>query len=134
MWEVIKLVIGRLSNDAQLPRHSDFNVVHWFLEGDSDIRSSNALEDTLTEFKVPGLEIDWACVAWDADLHLNKEQPAWQRFQLRSGTQWQNINKVNKPRVPHQCISCPPHPSMPRHGNRSPRWRSWCTAGRDTQA
>ncbi|WP_440408069.1 DNA/RNA helicase domain-containing protein [Prevotella sp.] len=29
--------------------------------------SFNALEDTLTEFKVQGLEIDWACVAWDAD-------------------------------------------------------------------
>ena len=55
------------------------DFVHWFLEDDSDIRSSNALEDTLTEFKVQGLEIDWACVAWDADLHLNKEHPAWQR-------------------------------------------------------
>ena len=69
------------------------DFVHWFLEDDSDIRSSNALEDTLTEFKVQGLEIDWACVAWDADLRLNKEQTAWQHFQLRSGTQWQKINK-----------------------------------------
>ena len=69
------------------------DFVHWFLEDDSDIRSSNALEDTLTEFKVQGLEIDWACVAWDADLRLNKEQTAWQHFQLRSGTKWQNINK-----------------------------------------
>ena len=40
-----------------------------------------------------GLEIDWACVAWDADLRLNKEQTEWQHFQLRSGTKWQNINK-----------------------------------------
>lgn len=69
------------------------DFVHWFLEDDSDIRSSNALEDTLTEFKVQGLEIDWACVAWDADLRLDKEQTAWQHFQLRSGTKWQNINK-----------------------------------------
>ena len=69
------------------------DFVHWFLEDDSDIRSSNALEDTLTEFKVQGLEIDWACVAWDADLRLNNEQTRWQHFQLRSGTKWQNINK-----------------------------------------
>lgn len=69
------------------------DFVHWFLENDTDIRSSNALEDTLTEFKVQGLEIDWACVAWDADLRLNKEQTAWQHHQLRSGTKWQNINK-----------------------------------------
>ena len=69
------------------------DFVHWFLEDDSDIRSSNALEDTLTEFKVQGLEIDWACIAWDADLRLNKEQTSWQHLQLRSGTKWQNINK-----------------------------------------
>lgn len=69
------------------------DFVHWFLEDDTDIRSSNALEDTLTEFKVQGLEIDWACVAWDADLRLNENQTAWQHYQLRSGTRWQNINK-----------------------------------------
>lgn len=69
------------------------DFVHWFLEDDSDIRSSNALEDTLTEFKVQGLEIDWACVAWDADLRLNKGKKSWSHHQLRSGTQWQNINK-----------------------------------------
>lgn len=69
------------------------DFVHWFLEDESDIRSSNALEDTLTEFKVQGLEIDWACVAWDADLRLNKDHTKWEHYQLRSGTKWQNINK-----------------------------------------
>lgn len=69
------------------------DFVHWFLEEDTDIRSSNALEDTLTEFKVQGLEIDWACVAWDADLRLNDDHTKWKHYQLRSGTKWQNINK-----------------------------------------
>lgn len=69
------------------------DFVHWFLEDASDIRSSNALEDTLTEFKVQGLEIDWACVAWDADLRLDKNHTKWEHYQLRSGTKWQNINK-----------------------------------------
>lgn len=69
------------------------DFVHWFLEDSSDIRSSNSLEDTLTEFKVQGLEVDWACVAWDADLRLNSQQTKWSHHQLRSGTQWQNINK-----------------------------------------
>lgn len=73
------------------------DFVHWFLKDDSDIRSSNCLEDTLTEFKVQGLEIDWACVTWDADLRLSKDGMSWQHFQLRSGTQWQKINKeINK--------------------------------------
>lgn len=69
------------------------NFVHWFLEPATDIRSSNALEDTLTEFKVQGLEIDWACVVWDADLRFNKDANKWSHHQLRSGTNWQNINK-----------------------------------------
>lgn len=69
------------------------DFVHWFLEDENDIRSSNALEDTLTEFKVQGLEIDWACVAWDADLRLNNKHTQWKHCQLRSGTKWQNINK-----------------------------------------
>ena len=53
------------------------NFVHWFLEDDTDIRSSNCLEDTLTEFKVQGLEIDWACVKWDADLRLSDDGKSW---------------------------------------------------------
>jgi hypothetical protein len=73
------------------------NFIHWFLEDDTDIRSSNCLEDTLTEFEVQGLEIDWACVAWDADLRLSGDHKNWQHFQLRSGTKWQHINKeINK--------------------------------------
>ena len=69
------------------------DFVHWFLEDETDIRSSNCLEDTLTEFKVQGLEIDWACVAWDADLRISADFTQWQHYQLRSGTKWQNINK-----------------------------------------
>ncbi len=69
------------------------DFVHWFLEEDKDVRSSNALEDTLTEFKVQGLEIDWACVAWDADLRLNTNRKEWQHYQLRDGTSWQQIKQ-----------------------------------------
>lgn len=68
------------------------NFVHWFLAEDGDIRSSNALEDTLTEFKVQGLEIDWACVAWDADLRLDKYHRKWTHHKLQGGEKWQNIN------------------------------------------
>lgn len=69
------------------------DFVHWFLDDDCDIRSSNALEDTLTEFEVQGLEIDWSCVIWDADLRLNPSAAQWQHYQLRGGSTWQNINK-----------------------------------------
>ena len=69
------------------------NFVHWFLEDSQDFRSSDTLEDALTEFEVQGLEIDWACVAWDADLRLSEDKRTWEHFQLRGGDKWQNINK-----------------------------------------
>lgn len=68
------------------------NFVHWFLSESGDVRSSNALEDTLTEFKVQGLEIDWACVAWDADLRLDNTHRKWSHHKLQGGEKWQNIN------------------------------------------
>ena len=69
------------------------NFVHWFLQDSQDIRSSDTLEDALTEFEVQGLEIDWACVAWDADLRLSEDKHSWEHFQLRGGDKWQNIKK-----------------------------------------
>ena len=68
------------------------DFVEWFLADDDDIRSSNRLEDTLTEFKVQGLEIDWACIAWDADMRLSADHQQWEHWELRSGTRWQHIN------------------------------------------
>ncbi len=73
------------------------DFVQWFLAEDSDVRSSNFLEDTLTEFKVQGLEIDWACIAWDADLRLDAKGECWEHFQLKGGAKWQRIVKeVNR--------------------------------------
>lgn len=58
----------------------------WFLNDESDIRSSYYLELTATEYKVQGLEIDLACICWDADLRRNKN--GWE-FKNFSGTNWQ---------------------------------------------
>lgn len=74
------------------------DFVEWFLAGDDDIRSSNRLEDTLTEFKVQGLEIDWACIAWDADMRLSSDHKEWEHWELRSGTRWQHINSTVRQR------------------------------------
>lgn len=62
---------------------------NWFLNGKEDIRSSYFLEDVATEFDIQGLEIDWACVAWDADLRHNGN--AWIHKSFR-GTAWQDVN------------------------------------------
>jgi hypothetical protein len=69
----------------------DVNPVHWFLKGKDDVRSSYYLEDTVTEFQVQGLEVDWACVTWDADMRYTNH--GWHHTQFK-GSKWQNINKV----------------------------------------
>jgi hypothetical protein len=62
--------------------------IHWFLEGKNDVRSSYYLEDVATEFHVQGLELDWACITWDADLRHTGE--GWEHWSFR-GTKWQRI-------------------------------------------
>ncbi len=69
---------------------SPMDPIHWFLGGKEDVRSSYYLEDVATEFHVQGLELDWACVTWDADLRYTSK--GWETFQF-VGSKWQNINK-----------------------------------------
>jgi hypothetical protein len=62
--------------------------VHWFLKEADDIRSSWYLEDCATEFQVQGLELDWVCVTWDAD--LRHTESGWTHHDFR-GNKWLNI-------------------------------------------
>jgi hypothetical protein len=66
------------------------NPIHWFLNGKDDVRSSYYLEDVVTEFDIQGLELDWACVTWDADFRYTKEK--WDNWSFR-GNRWQRIKK-----------------------------------------
>lgn len=67
--------------------------VHWFLNDRSDTRSSYYLEDAATEFQVQGLELDWACVTWDADLRYTSA--GWSYHDFR-GDQWINVKNAAK--------------------------------------
>ena len=69
------------------------NPVHWFLADRDDVRSSFYLEDVCREFDVQGLELDWVCVTWDADLRYSDD--GWQHRSFR-GSKWQKIHKVEK--------------------------------------
>ena len=57
------------------------NPVHWFLNGKDDVRSSYYLEDVATEFHIQGLEVDWACVVWNADFRFTPQ--GWQHWSFR---------------------------------------------------
>lgn len=67
--------------------------VHWFLAGKKDIRSSYYLEDVATEFDIQGLELDWACVTWDADFRYGSE--TWSHHLFR-GEKWLKIKKAER--------------------------------------
>ncbi len=68
----------------------DENAVHWFLEDKTDIRSSNYLEDAATEIQVQGLELDYACVLWDADMRC--ENGRWAHYKFNGKNKWNPEN------------------------------------------
>jgi len=67
--------------------------IHWFLDDKDDVRSSYYLEDVATEFHVQGLELDWACVTWDADFRYSPR--GWESKSF-CGNRWNNINKEER--------------------------------------
>jgi hypothetical protein len=72
---------------------SPVDPIHWFLDGKEDVRSSYFLEDVVTEFQVQGLELDWACVVWDADFRYIKDR--WQHLSF-VGDHWNQIRKQER--------------------------------------
>ena len=68
----------------------DENAIHWFLEDKTDIRSSNYLEDAATEIQVQGLELDYVCVLWDADMRC--ENGSWTYHKFNGKDKWNPEN------------------------------------------
>lgn len=72
---------------------SPMDPIHWFLDEKDDVRSSYYLEDVATEFDIQGLELDWACVVWDADFRYTKNGWDYRSF---VGSKWNYIKKVER--------------------------------------
>lgn len=72
---------------------SPMDPIHWFLDGKEDVRSSYYLETVATEFHVQGLELDWACVTWDADFRYAKS--GWGHWSF-CGNRWNQIKKQER--------------------------------------
>lgn len=64
------------------------NPVHYFLGNRADTRSSFYLEDAASEFQVQGLELDWVCLTWDADLRFNQAEWGFHEFR---GSKWNRV-------------------------------------------
>jgi hypothetical protein len=85
------------SNAARLKPHGIFVKAKiepgkWFLASADDVRSSDMLEDAATEFDIQGLELDWACICWDANLRRCSGWEAW-RFK---GSRWESIGDPSR--------------------------------------
>ena len=72
---------------------SPIDPIHWFLDDKDDVRSSYYLEDVATEFHVQGLELDWACVTWDADFRFSESD--WEPYSF-VGNKWHNVKKEER--------------------------------------
>ncbi len=68
-----------------LPSGDEY-AVHWFLEDRVDTRSSNYLEDAATEIQVQGLELDYTCLLWDADVRCENNE--WKYYRFNGQTKW----------------------------------------------
>ena len=66
------------------------NAVHWFLDDKENTRSSNYLEDAATEIQVQGLELDYTCLLWDADMRY--ENGKWKFYRFNGQTKWVEQN------------------------------------------
>ena len=89
---VVSSKAERLKPDA-IDVKSPMDPIHWFLDGKEDVRSSYYLEDVATEFDIQGLELDWACVTWDADFRYSKK--GWEHWSF-CGDRWQHIRKEER--------------------------------------
>ena len=72
------------------------NAIHWFLDDKTNTKSSNYLEDAATEIQVQGLELDYVCLLWDADMRYDNGE--WRFYKFNGSTKWneQLSNTENK--------------------------------------
>lgn len=86
----------RLRHYGMFSLGQDFDQIGWFLGGKDSIESSFALEVAASEFKVQGLEIDYAIVGWDGDFMYGQTDGRFvcQNFSVSDG-RWAKIDGAN---------------------------------------
>ena len=89
------------SSDLRLRAHGiemstgfrrSFGFANWFLDDETDIRSSYYLEVAASEFECQGLELDWVGLCWGGDLTPSEDKSTWDYRKFR-GAVWQTVRK-----------------------------------------
>ncbi len=85
---------GRRLRPLGIDVKNEITAEDWFLNDKTDVRSSHYLELVATEFDIQGLEIDYACLAWDINFYFKNGEWGYQFFE---GTNWKKIiSEVDK--------------------------------------
>jgi Uncharacterized conserved protein (DUF2075) len=77
--------------------HADYPWEHWYLAGETDIRSSYQCEVFATEFEIQGLELDWIGVCWGGDCVWTPGK-GWEfrKLHLSAASKWNSIKNRDK--------------------------------------
>jgi hypothetical protein len=77
--------------------HAEYPWEHWYLAGESDLRSSYQCEVFATEFEIQGLELDWIGLCWGGDFIWNPRK-GWQLRKLfpSAVSKWNAIKNSDK--------------------------------------
>ena len=77
--------------------HAEYPWEHWYLAGETDIRSSYQCEVFATEFEIQGLELDWIGLCWGGDFVWN-ERKKWELRKLHPSaiSKWNPIKNPEK--------------------------------------
>ncbi|EFY07723.1 DNA/RNA helicase domain-containing protein [Succinatimonas hippei] len=67
----------------------DIEIEKWFLNGKNDVNSSYFMEVAASEFKIQGLEVDYAVVVWEADYRYMCGKFTYNNF---IGSSWVKVN------------------------------------------
>jgi hypothetical protein len=59
------------------------------------VGSSYFLECVATEFDIQGLELEWSCLARDADFRYRREVGNWAHYAFR-GSRWERIKQAER--------------------------------------
>jgi len=77
--------------------HADYPWEHWYLAGETDLRSSYQCEVFATEFEIQGLELDWIGLCWGGDFVWNPRK-GWLLRKLHPSavSKWNPIKNLEK--------------------------------------
>ncbi len=78
----------------EVKNEKQVSVANWFLDPSEDIRSSNFMEEVVSEFVIQGLELDYVGLIWDADFRSMGD--SWGQYKFTGSSWGRNNSEENR--------------------------------------